>query len=410
MAETDISGIFALVIRYGYVIVAIASLAEALPIVGWLVPGQAVIIIAGAAAAAGYLDVRLLILIAIPAGIIGDAAGFYIGRRYGRTFLEKHGARLRIGPRHLERSDELFAKYGVFALIIARFSFLTRAVGPILAGMSKMRNRVFWPINVIGALLWAGAYSLLGYSLGFGFLALQAEIGKILAYTVLAVVALYVFYRVLKRYASQFTRDDLYIVLVGGSAGALFGVLADRIQDLGGSNSLDVNASAFTAIFAPAAPAFRVIEAATSFPVLGGLSLLALVFLFVKKRWWEATLVGLGVGGIIILVETLRPIFGDLLPPGPGDSFPSASAAIPLVLAGVTTYLVAWRADDPRGGMGTAIGGAVIAALALFARLAQGDESPSSVLAGLALGTAWLCVTVLVVEFRLKRDPRPASP
>lgn len=406
MAEPEVGELFALVLRYGYLIVAISALAEALPLLGWLVPGQAIIILAGAAAAGGYLDLWTLILIAIPAGILGDALGFYIGRHYGRAFLEKHGPRLRIGPRHLEKSDALFARYGPFALIVARFNFVTRAIGPILAGMARMRARVFWPINLVGAVAWAVAYSVLGFTLGVGFLALQEELGRILAFTVLALVGLVFFYRMLKKYAAQFTRDDLYVGLLGGAAGAVFGVLADRVQRVAELNVLDVAKPAFEAQLGGAAPFFRVVEALTSFAILGALSLGVLLALALRRRWWEATLVGLGVGGIILLVETLRRVFADVLPPGPGDSFPSGSAAIPLVLAGVATYLAAWRLARPRAALLFAAGAGLFAAVALLARLAQGDEYPSSVLAGLALGTSWLCVSVLVVEFRLKRNTR----
>lgn len=409
MAEADPGALFDLILQYGYLIVAIAALAEAMPFLGWLVPGQAIIIIAGAVAAAGHLSVVTLILVAIPAGILGDAVGFYIGRKYGRAFLEKYGPRLRIGPQHLARSDALFSKYGPFALIIARFSFLTRAVGPILAGMARMRAALFWPINVLGAVAWAVTYSLFGYFLGVGFLALQAEVGKILAFTLVGVVGLYLFYRVLRRYAAQFTRDDLQIVLVGAAAGSVFGLLADQVQDRGAANVLDAPTAGLHALFAPAAPFFHVVELATSFPVLGALSLGVVAYFFARRRWWDATLVALGVGGIIVLVETLRPIFRDLLPAGVGDSWPSATAAIPVVLAGVATYLVAWRTSRRRATYLTATGAALLSSLALWSRLATGEEYPSAVLAGLALGVSWLSVTVLVVEFRLKSTDRPSS-
>lgn len=404
----DVEGIILLLTRYGYLIVFLAALAEALPLLGWLVPGQAVIIIAGAVAAAGYLDITTLILITIPAGIIGDGLGYHLGRRYGRAFLEKYGKKLRIGPRHLERSELLFAKYGPFALVVARFSFLTRAVGPILAGMARMRARVFWPVNVIGAIAWSVAYGVLGYSFGVSFLYLQGTIGKILSWTLVAVVALYLFYRFLKKYASQFTRDDLYIALMGVGAGAAFGILADRVQKLGAQNALDATAPAFVALLAPLARFFDVLETLTSFAVLGAVSLLLLAYFFVRRRWWDATLVGAGMGGIILLVETLRPIFAAVLPAGPGDSFPSAAAAIPLVLAGIVTYLVSSHASRARA-IATGVVGAALAGVAAFARVAQGVEYPSSAFAGLALGGAWLSVTLLIVEFRLKGGRLPGQ-
>lgn len=401
----DLEALAELLGRFGYLFVFLAALAEALPFLGWVIPGQAIVILAGAAAAAGLLDLRILILLAVPAGIIGDAVGFYIGRHYGRAFLEKYGPRFRIGPRHLARSDEMFAKYGPFALVIARFSFLTRAVGPILAGMARMRARVFWPINVLGAVLWAVCYAVMGYFFGVGFLYLQGTIGRILAFTVLGVIGLYAFYRVLKKYADQFTRDDFYIALVGSAAGAVFGVIADRVAKQGIENRVDVYAGELTDAFVGAWPFFRALELAWSMPVVAAAALLLLAYLALKRHWWDATLVGLGVGGILLLASLLRSSFRDL-PGGAGASWPSAVAAVPIVVAGVLTYLVAVRSTRRRA-TAAAIGGALLAGLSSVARLAQGLELPSAVLAGMALGTAWLSVTVLVVEFRLKRASAP---
>lgn len=406
---TDMESIGLLLSRYGYLMVFLAGLAEALPFLGWLVPGQAIIILAGAAAAAGLLDLRLIILVSIPAGIVGDAIGFYVGRRYGRAFLERYGPRFRIGPRHLERSDRLFAKYGPFALVLARFSFLTRAVGPILAGMARMRQRVFWPINVLGAVLWSVSYAVLGYFFGVGFLYVQGTIGRILAFTLLGVVGIYAFYRVLKKYADQFTRDDFYVALVGAVSGAVFGVLADRVAKLGPANPLDARAGQVTDAIVAAAPLWRALETLVSFPVLGTLSLGLLAYLAARRHWWDAALVGLGVGGIMLLLAILRAVFRNVLPPGSGESWPSSVAAAPLVLAGVLAYLVAQRSARPHAPIAAALGGALVVGAAMLARLGQGLEPPSAVLAGLLLGAAWLSVTVLVIEFRLKRTPRAAT-
>lgn len=405
MAEVDVEGILGLLIEYGYLIVFVAAIAEAMPVLGWLVPGQAIIILAGAAAAAGYLSLTTIILISIPAGILGDAVGYLIGRRYGRALIEKHASRLRITPRHIERSERLFAKYGVFALVLARFSFLTRGVGPILAGMARVPGRVFWPVNVVGALAWSFAYAALGYVFGVGFLQLQGVVGKILAWTLLGVVGLYAFYRVLRKYADQFTREDLYLAVLAAAGGAVFGVIADRLQKLGSANALDAAAPALQALLAPLAPLLKVLGPLMTFQVLGTISLGVLVWLSAKRRWVDATLVGLGMGGVILLVETMRRIFRAILPAEVGEGFPSESAALPIVLAGVACYLVATQARRAPWAWATLVAGAGLCLLSIFARLAQGDERPSGVLAGLALGTAWLCVTLLVLEFRLKRTP-----
>lgn len=398
---------FDLLVEYGYLIVFLAAMAEALPLLGWLVPGQAIIIAAGAAAALGYFDIWLLMLVTLPAGILGDALGYYLGRYYGRSFLERYGRRLRITPKHLERSDALFRRYGPFALIVARFSFLTRAIGPLLGGISKMRARVFWPINILGAILWSVSYTLLGFFGGVSFRILQGTVGKILAWTLVGVVALYLFYRLLHKYADQFTRDDLYVAIMGSGAGAIFGIIADQVHKRGGANGIDAVQPAILTALRPGWSFFRVIETATSFQVLGAVSLGLLIVLFARRRWWDATLVGLGMGGIIVVVESLRPLFAGSLPAGSSAGFPSTNAAVAIVFGGVLTYMIAMRATWVGARMLAAVGAALLAGLALFSRVAQAEELPSAALAGLALGAAWLAVTVLVVEFRLKRNPRP---
>lgn len=395
---------------YGYLIVFLAGLAEALPLVGLLVPGQAIIIVAGAAAASGILDIRLLILLAIPAGILGDGVGYHLGRAYGRDFLTRYGPRLRISDAHLARSDALFEKWGPFALVLARFSFLTRSVGPILAGISRMKPRVFWPYNVLGAILWSVGYGLLGYFFGVSFLLVESRLGRILTVTALVVVGVYLLYRFMRKYAPGFTRADYYVALAASAAGAVFGVLADRVGRLGPENPLDAARGALEGFLAPGKPLFAFVAALTDFSVLGVVSLALLLVLAARRLAWEAVLVGLGVGGVILLAEGLQPVFASFQPEGYvlPSGFPSAHAAIPLVFAGVVAYLVAewrWR-TKPWLVYLTAASGVAVALLSSLAGLAAGTEQPSSTLAGLCLGVAWLCVSILVVEFGLKRVRR----
>lgn len=408
-----IEAISDLIGRYGYLIVVIAALAEALPLLGLLVPGQAIIIVAGAAAASGLLDIRILILLAIPAGILGDGIGYHLGRRYGRDFLLKYGRKLKIEDRHLQRSDALFAKYGAFALVLARFSFLTRAVGPMLAGISRMRPRVFWPFNVLGAVLWSVGYGLLGYFFGVSFLYLEGVLGRILAVTAVAVLGIYLLYRAMRKYAPGFTRADWYVALAAACAGAVFGVLADRVGRLGPDNPLDAARPSLESFLAPAQPLFAVVGALADFSVLGVVSLALLLVLAARRLAWEAVLVGLAVGGVILLAEGLQPVFASFQPDGYvlPNGFPSANAAIPLVFGGVVTYLVAERSRRPHLPLAVGVGAVAFASIASLAGLAAGVEQPSATLAGLCLGVAWLCVSILVVEFGLKRaSRRPRGP
>lgn len=408
----DTQAMFDLLSRYGYLIVAIAALSEALPLVGLLVPGQAIIILAGAVAATGTLDLKLLILISIPAGIAGDALGFYLGRRYGRSFLETYGRKLRITDKHLQKSDALFEKYGPFALVVARFSFLTRAVGPILAGMSRMRQRIFWPINVLGAILWSVSYAVMGYFFGVAFLSLQAVIGRVLTLTAISVVALYVFYRILKRKARRFTGEDLAVAVMGVAGGALFGVLTDRVARLGSANALDRWVLAFPERLGGFAPALDVAAWLASPLPVGIAALMLLAWLAWRRQRWEAVLVGLGVGGAIVLVEVLRPLFAAGLAPEYAltGGYPSRAATLAVVSAGVLCYLVAERSRRAAVTLAFSVGSGVLVAAALLSGLARGAAYPSAALAGLFLGLGWLGVSILIVEFGIKKAAPPGMP
>jgi membrane-associated protein len=402
----DIPAIVSLLERYGYLIVFFAAVAEALPLLGVLVPGQAIVLLAGALSATDHLSLWLVMLAAFPAGILGDAVGYYIGRRYGRGILERYGRLVRIEARHLERSDAMFRKWGPWALIFGRFSFLTRGLVPLLAGVSRIRQRVFWPVNIAGALAWAVGYSVLGYFFGAAWLRLEGLLGRILAITLLAVLGLVLLYRILKRYADQFTRDDLWVAFLGVLGGTVFGILADRIEKLGHANALDRAQPALVDLLAPLRPALEVLEPLANYALIGMSTLGLMAFLAWKRRTWEATLCGMGVGGIILLVEILRPVFARAFEPNVvGGTFPGSNGALAVVFAGVITYLVASHARRRWVVWLTIVLGGVFAWATGIAPVALAHEQPTDFLAGLSLGVAWLSVSILVVEFGLKRTP-----
>lgn len=393
----DTVAIGELIERYGYLIVFVAALAEAVPLLGFLVPGQGFVILAGAVSAAGTLDPFVLAALVALAGVLGDAGTFYLGRRYGRDLIERYGPRIGIRERHLARSDQLFQKYGPFALIVMRFSFLTRAAGPMLAGVSRMRQRVFWPINVVGAVLMGASYIALGYFLGVSFLLLQKTIGRILAVTLLVAVGVYVFYRVLRKFAPQFTREDLGLALVGAGGAIGIGFLAKHVDDRGAANLVDPVGADLAETLAPAAPALGAYDAVLSPFLVGALAMASLGYLAWRQRVPEATLVGLTTGGALLLASVLS-----LWLPG---SLPDARTAMATAGLGLASYLGAvygrWT------GAGVAVVGGIATTAALLARI-LGGATPSGALCGFLLAVAWLAICLLVLEFRLKRAP-PAS-
>ena len=130
--------------------------------VGFFLPGDSLLVTAGILAAAGLLDIRLLILCAAIAAIVGDHTGYFIGARAGKALIHRYG-RFRM---HLERAHTFYEKYGSKTIVIARFVPIVRTFVPAVAGAAEMNYRRFVTYNILGGLLWVLSTTLLGYIFG----------------------------------------------------------------------------------------------------------------------------------------------------------------------------------------------------------------------------------------------------
>lgn len=150
----------------GYTLAFVAAFAEALPGIGFFVPGQWVAVAAGFASEQGYYALPLMLGLVVLGGFAGDAVAYLLGRHQGRAVLERYGSSLRVKPENVQRLQRLIDDYGPVALVLARFTMVTRSLGPLIAGVNRMRPAVFWPVNVLGAIVWGATYVVLGYAFG----------------------------------------------------------------------------------------------------------------------------------------------------------------------------------------------------------------------------------------------------
>ena len=134
---------------------------------------------AGVLASFGVLQLPETLVIAAGGALAGDTAGYLLGRRLGRPWLERHG-RL-VGMHHgvLARIDALFARHGGKAVLIGRFIGFLRAMAPFAAGAAGMPYARFAPYNAAGAIAWAVAFVLLGYFLGESWTVAEKWIGRV---------------------------------------------------------------------------------------------------------------------------------------------------------------------------------------------------------------------------------------
>lgn len=158
----------------GIFLLAAIVFAESGLLVGFFLPGDSLLFIAGfLASPAGKEAINesvlpnIVIVMAVCSAmaIIGDQVGYMIGNKLGPSVFAKPKSRL-FDPQHVVRAQAFFAKYGARTIIIARFVPIVRTFAPVVAGVGDMEYKTFVRYNVIGGLAWGAGIPLLGYFLG----------------------------------------------------------------------------------------------------------------------------------------------------------------------------------------------------------------------------------------------------
>jgi membrane-associated protein len=160
-----------------YVVVVLLTFAETGSMF-FLVPGEVGLLIAGAAAGAGKLNLPLMVVLACGAAVAGDAAGFAIGRRFGsRLPHTRLGRRLR--PEVWQRAEQLVRRRRGLIVLVGRWIGFLRAIMPATAGFSGMTYREFLPWDLAGAISWATICVIGGYKLGSNWTTLADNLGRV---------------------------------------------------------------------------------------------------------------------------------------------------------------------------------------------------------------------------------------
>jgi membrane-associated protein len=134
-------------------------------LIGFFLPGDSLLIIAGLFAARGDFNVWVLVTVLTIAAIVGDATGYAIGKRTGRALYNRPDSFL-FRREHLRITHEYYEKHGGKTIIIARFIPILRTFAPMVAGVADMGYKRFATYNVVGAFLWVWGMTLAGYALG----------------------------------------------------------------------------------------------------------------------------------------------------------------------------------------------------------------------------------------------------
>jgi membrane-associated protein len=189
-----------------YVIVGVVVFAEDALFFGFVLPGETAAIIGGVAASQRHVSLVATMVVVVAAAILGDSAGYEVGRHFGPRLLDSRLLRSR--RRRLDSARDLLARRGGAAVFLGRFVAFFRAVMPALAGSAPMPYPKFLAYNAAGGIVWGAGCVVLGYLAGNSYRTVEHAVGRGTAVAAaVIVVALVVGWRI-RRHRRQGSERD----------------------------------------------------------------------------------------------------------------------------------------------------------------------------------------------------------
>src|SRR5579883_3429899 len=188
-----------LLAAYGYLVVGVEGM-------GIPVPGETTLIAASIfAGTTQELNIALVVAAAGAGAVVGDNAGFWIGRSLGYRLLRRFGRYIWLTERRIMLGQYLCGRYGGALVFVGRFVALLRTLAPFIAGANRMPWRRFFPFNAAGGFTWATTYGAAAYFLGKEAHGVMGRAGLLVA--VLGIVAVGAGWLFLKRNEERLVRE-----------------------------------------------------------------------------------------------------------------------------------------------------------------------------------------------------------
>ncbi|MCS5720861.1 DedA family protein [Herbiconiux sp. CPCC 203407] len=191
------------------VLAGVAILLETSVLVGLIVPGDTVVIVASTAVSTP-LEYMSLVAVVIVGALSGESIGFALGRFFGPRLRASRLGR-RIGEKNWVKAENYLARRGGIAVFLSRFLPVLHSLIPLTVGMSPMRYRRFMTWTVPACVIWAFAYVSVGTFAAGGYRELSKElhwagyvfVGVIVLFAILVFVVKKVLQRLERRHMEE---------------------------------------------------------------------------------------------------------------------------------------------------------------------------------------------------------------
>jgi membrane protein DedA with SNARE-associated domain/membrane-associated phospholipid phosphatase len=438
----------------GYWILLLIAMLESLAFVGILIPGTFFIILFGSLAANGYFSIVDLVWFAVAGAVLGDAASYYLGKRWTGFFSENNRI-FKAG--FLEKGKDFFSRHGAKSVFLGRFVGPVRAVIPFIAGLSAMNPARFYSWDIASAFLWATTHLLLGYFLGHAWRLVEVwstRIGVFLVAAAIFLVCGYLFKRFLLHKGKQLFAFLGSVISSAGRSFAekpavhrfidnhsrLFAYLGKRLDSrqftglpltllviaffyillvflgvvddiLRSETIVTVDKNIENLLFVYRNP--FLVRVFLWITVLGKLKIVlasAVALTLIFRLWNRIKLIAplwITIGGSYFFILLGKEALHRPRPAGFAVysesffSFPSGHATIAMALFGFTAYFLWMETETWKTRLNILFAAAMAILTIGFSRLYLGVHFLSDVLGGYLLGLLWLIIGICISELRL---------
>ncbi len=136
-------------------------------LVGFFLPGDSLLFVAGLLVASGFIKTPIALTAALIslAAVAGNLTGYWIGYKFGPSVFNRTDSRF-FRQEYVDRTAHFFARFGARAIVLARFVPIVRTFITAMAGVGRMPFGSYAAWSVVGGVLWGTGVTLLGYWLG----------------------------------------------------------------------------------------------------------------------------------------------------------------------------------------------------------------------------------------------------
>jgi undecaprenyl-diphosphatase len=390
----------------GYWILGVISVVEALPLIGSIIPGHAAVFLAGFFAHLGILNVYIVALIASLGAFVGDIISFFLGRKYGYGLITRWGKYFLLKQEHIDKAKEALERHTGKAIILGRFTPVTRAYMPFLVGASQGNVKTFWVADFIGCVLWGTSSVAIGYVFGASYKVVIHYIGQFttMGIGIAALVAIAYYFINSRRHI--FAKYDLHIlVALLVSLYFFFKMIQDVVSqpfmaplDIAVSKVFSEHAShLFTMIMVGITNIFS--------PAVLCVAAVGLFAWFVWKKYRHDMYIlvatfptGLLFGyALKVVVGRVRPVNEAILETG--YSFPSGHAVAAAIFFTLLIYFFSRYMKNRTTKEIFVMINVFLIALVGFSRVYLNVHWFSDVVAGISFGVFWTCLGILTVRY-----------